>query len=469
MFRHNIYKCLEEKIAMNRDYVYHESTTSICPKCLSRIPAKVIFRENSVYLSKYCKEHGEQEELLETDKEYYLARRDYDKPGTISRTQTKISNGCPFDCGLCPEHDQHSCISLIEITNNCDMHCPTCYANGGKGEFLTLNKISRMADFLIESEGGEAEIIQISGGEPTTHPQIIDIIRLLRGKNIRYVMLNTNGIRIAEDETLVQELSQFKGKFEIYLQFDGFGKKANLHLRGKNLVGVKLRAIENLRKHNIPITLVTTVKKGINEDEISKIIEYAMKTSGIRGVNFQPIAYFGRNSDIKTKDRVTLSGIIKLIEQQMPSTFMKGDIIPLPCNVERVAVSYLVRSSKGKFVPITRHVKVKSYLPLIDNTFAFDADRILKSNAKEVLTPSGCCSCINFIKDIKSIIPLSFALKSKEEKLKYVDENTFRISITSFIDVFNFDVKSMQKECVHIITPGLKKIPFSAYNMFYRK
>ncbi|EKE06484.1 MAG: hypothetical protein ACD_18C00347G0009 [uncultured bacterium] len=454
---------------MDRNYIYHESTTSICPKCLKVIPTKIVIKDEKVFLHKFCKEHGLQEELFEENVEYHLSKREFDKPGTPCKTQTITEKGCPFDCGLCPQHDQHTCIALIEVTNKCNLGCPTCYANSGKGEPLAVAKISEMLDFLVDSEGGESEILQISGGEPTVHPEIIEIIKTAREKKIKYIMLNTNGIRIAEDEEFVKELSQFKGKFEVYLQFDGFDKSTYTHLRGRDLLETKLKAIENLRKYEIPITLVTTLDKGYNDDQIGKIIEFGTETKGIRGINFQPVTYFGRLREINTKNRLTLSGVIKKIEEQAPDLFQKGDIIPLPCNVERVAVTYMVKSDKKKFVPITRKIKVKSYLPLIDNTFAFDADRILKEKSNEVFSGIGGCNCTNFIKDVKNIIPASFLLKSQEEKIKYIDENTFRISVTSFIDVYNFDMKSMQKECVHIITPELKKIPFSAYNMFHRK
>jgi 7,8-dihydro-6-hydroxymethylpterin dimethyltransferase len=478
---------------MERDYIYDSPTTSLCPKCMKQVPAKIILQKNAVYIRKTCETHGEQKELLEEDAEYHKSKKEFDKPGTISKTQTKIRNGCPFDCGLCTDHDQHTCIALIEVTNNCNLKCPTCYARSGDGEFLSLNTINRMMDFLIETEGGEAEILQISGGEPTLHPDIIKIIELARTKKIRYIMLNTNGIRIAEDEAFAKALGAFKGRFEVYLQFDGFSGKIYSRLRGKDVSKLKLKAIENLRKNNIPITLVSTIQKGVNEDEIGKIIQFGMDTSCIRGVNFQPVAYFGRGTFKNANDRITLSGMVRRIEQQLPKVFQKGDLVPLPCNVERVSVTYMVRSEKNltnpqsandtknklnansvmkannTFVPITRDIKIKSYLPLIDNTFAFDADRLLRKQTKALLTGSGACNCMGFIKDITKIIPLSYALKSEQEKLDYLNDNTFRISITSFIDAYNFDLKSMQKECVHIITPDLKKIPFSAYNMIYRK
>jgi len=282
-------------------------------------------------------------------------------------------------------------------------------------------------------------------------------------------MLNTNGLRIAKEEGFARELSKFEGEFEVYLQFDGFRPETYSRLRGKNLSRIKLQAIEYLKKYNIPITLVTTVEKGVNDNEIGKIIQFAIKTEGIRGVNFQPVAYFGRVKEVDTANRLTLSGIIRRIEQQAPDLFRKGDIVPLPCNVERVAVTYMTRSKNGKFIPLTRDIKFKNYLPFIDNTFAFDVTKVLEDSTKELCDDAGCCSCMQFATDISKNFPLDFLLKTKKEKKEYIDKNTFRVSITSFIDIYNFDIKSMQKECVHVITPDLLKIPFSSYNMFYRK
>lgn len=453
---------------MDRDYILHESTTSICSFCLKTIPAKIVIKDSSLYLQKRCDEHGEQFELFEENLEYHLKKRLYDKPGTISKTQTALDKGCPYDCGLCPDHDQHSCISLIEITSNCNLNCPLCFAESNEGVHLPFEQIEKMIDFVIDAEGGEAEIIQISGGEPTTHPQIIEIIEMIRSKNIRYLMLNTNGLRFLNDVNFVEKISTFKGGFEIYLQFDSFKAETYKKMRGKDLSIEKKKIVDILSEYEIPTTLVTTVAKGINHQEIGKIIKYGIKTNSVRGVNLQPMARFGRYSDENFKP-ITLSGVIMEIEDQYPEVFEKGDIIPLPCNVERVAVSYLAKNSKGKYTPVTRNIDVKSFLPLIDNTFAFDADRILKKRSSEKRKGLTACNCFDFLDGIKSIVPASFAFKSKEEKLKYINKNTFRVSVSSFIDRYNFDQKSMMKECVHVVTPDYKRIPFSAYNMVYRK
>jgi uncharacterized radical SAM superfamily Fe-S cluster-containing enzyme len=262
-------------------------------------------------------------------------------------------------------------------------------------------------------------------------------------------------------------LGKFKGNFEIYLQFDGFDEKIHKKLRGKDLKDIKKKAIQNLSKHEIPITLVSTIERGINDNEIGRIVEFGLGEEFIRGINFQPICFSGRLNEHDVKKRITITGILKKIEEQTEEKILVNDFVPLPCNVERVAINYLYRSGK-EFMPLARGLDIKKYIPFIDNTFNFDADNILEKIKNK---PSGYlgCNCFSFLNDMRKIIPKEFILKTKEKKIEHVNQNTFRISVTSFPDAYNFDIKSMQKECVHIITPNLKKIPFSAYNMVHRK
>ena len=451
----------------DRKYIYAGYTQSFCHECGKLIPAKIIYQDESVYILKNCNIHGEIKELYEEDKSYHLRKSQYDKPGTKPKTETTIKNGCPFDCGICPAHDQHSCIGLIEITSKCDLNCSVCYANSGDEHHLSLEQIEKMMKFYMETEDNNAEILQISGGEPTTHPDIIDIIRIAKGIGFKYVMLNTNGVRIAQDEEFVKSISQFLGGFEIYLQFDGMNDDVYEKLRGVKLAKIKEKAIANLTKYKIPTTLVCTVEKDINDKDISEILGYAMATKYLRGVNFQPVAFFGRAKNRNTADRITLSGVLKRIQKQTNGMIKSSDFIPLPCNTERVAITYLLKG-KGGFIPVTRDEDFANYTSYINNTFMFTVEDVLKNAKDSLLNPFKMCKCLDFMKVINKYVPKDFVIKSKEERMDFVDENTFRISVSSFVDMYNFDVKSMQKECVYVITKDLKRIPFSAYNMLYR-
>ena len=162
-----------------------------------------------------------------------------------------------------------------------------------------------------------------------------------------------------------------------------------------------------------------------------------------------------------------MTGIINNIEKQTNGMIKNNDFIPLPCDVDRVAFTYLYRQG-DEFIPLVRNINFKEYLPIIRNTFKFNPEDLLKDIAENIFAGS-CCNLKDLFGKLKPIIPSNFLAKSKQEKINYVSENTFRISITSFVDAYNFDLKSMKKECVHVLTPDLQKIPFSAYNMIHRK
>lgn len=452
---------------MLRDYVYHAQTRSFCSRCHTLCDAKIIIKNGSAYLLKTCLEHGEELALFEEDASYLLDKHRYDKPGNRLKPDTRVERGCPYDCGLCPDHDQHTCIGLIEITHDCDLGCPVCYAGSGDGAPLDLERIGAMMDFYKAREGGKPEILQIGGGEPTTHPDIEAILTLAKKKRFKYVMLNTNGLRLAEDPGFARFLKTLTPGFEVYLQFDGLTERAYRKLRGRDLLGIKRAAIESLRAAGVPMTLVATIARDVNDDQIGEIVRFGTASDFVRGVNFQPMAYVGRGDEAGVANRTTLSGIRRAIEVQTGGLFKKEDIVPLPCDVDRVAVTYAIKQGES-YVPVTSRIRVENYLELIDNTMDFRAEDLVKNAVGRSITRGIGCDCLRLKDEIGAVLPAGYLTWSSAERADFIDRNTFRITISSFIDWYNFDAKSVRKECVHVITPDLKRIPFSAYNMIHR-
>ena len=185
----------------------------MCPHCLARLDGKIIAREGRVYLSRHCPEHGPQLDLLEEDRDYFQARDLYTKPATSGGIQTALRHQCPFDCGLCPNHEQHTCIALIEITGACDLNCPVCYADGHDPSMLPLDTFRRMLDFVIETEGGALDILQLSGGEPSLHPELEAMITFARARGVKFVLLNTNGLRLGREPEFRDMLAGFPDRF----------------------------------------------------------------------------------------------------------------------------------------------------------------------------------------------------------------------------------------------------------------
>ncbi len=273
-----------------RPHIFYEFTRALCSKCLKTVDAKIIFQDEKVYMLKHCFEHGEEKVLIATDIAYFKSQKDYYKPGDQCDVfSTETINGCPHDCGICPDHEQHACLSIVEITDKCNLSCPVCFAGSDPTrEHKSIEEIEAMFDTICRHEI-EPDVVQISGGEPTIHPDFFEILDRAKKRPFRYLMVNTNGIKIAEDESFAKRLANYQPNFEIYLQFDSFNSDYLKKLRGADLTKIRMKAIENLNKYNISTTLVIVVEKCQNDHEIGKILEFASRQPCIRGVTFQPV------------------------------------------------------------------------------------------------------------------------------------------------------------------------------------
>ena len=446
-----------------RKYTYYDDTISLCPECLKRIDAKIVFEDNKVFMLKRCPEHGNSKVLIADDIEYYKNIRNYNKPSeTPYKFNTKTHYGCPYDCGLCPDHEQHSCLTIIEITDRCNLTCPTCYAGSSPthGRHRTLEEIKKMLDTIVENEK-EPDVVQISGGEPTLHPQFFEILDYAKSLPIKHLMINTNGIEIAKDFEFATRLKSYSPDFEIYLQFDSFKEEALFSLRGANLKKIREKAIENLNKLNLSTTLVVTLQKGLNDDEMGEIIAYALKQKCVRGVTFQPTQIAGRLENFnQDTDRITLTEVRRKILEQT-KIFNSDDLIPVPCNPDALVMGYVLKL-QGSYIPLTRYVNPKDLLDNSKNTIVYEQDEELHQKMFEIFS-TGISTDKASSKLHSLLCCLPFV---KAPKLNY--DNLFRVIIMQFIDAYNFDVRAIKKSCVHIVNKDNKIIPFETMNLFYR-
>ncbi|MGX4588115.1 radical SAM protein [Paenibacillus chitinolyticus] len=448
----------------NRPYLFYELTNSICSQCLRKVEAKVIIEDENVYLLKYCGRHGREKVLISDDAEYYKRCREFLKPAEMPQHwNTPIKYGCPYDCGLCPDHEQHSCLTLLEITDKCNLQCPICYAESSpkRETWRSLEQIGTMLDAIVRNEE-EPDIVQISGGEPTIHPQFFEILDLAKTKPIKHLMVNTNGLRIAQDREFVRKLSRYMPGFELYLQFDSFEEGALRELRGADLRDVRRRAIEHLNEFNISTTLVVTLKKGLNDSEVGDIIRYGLQQRAVRGVTFQPVQVAGRTEAFDpAKDRLTLSEVRRMIIEQS-GIFQPEDIIPVPCHPDCLAMGYALKLG-GQALPLTGMIDPQILLEGGRNTIVFEQDQTLKDQVFDLFsTAHSPESSALSLKNLLCCLP-SVAVP---EHIGY--DNVFRVLIMQFLDPYNFDVRSVKKSCVHIAHPDGRIIPFDTYNLFYR-
>jgi uncharacterized radical SAM superfamily Fe-S cluster-containing enzyme len=445
-------------------YVFFGQTTSLCDECFALVPAKIVIEEGQVFYLKRCKTHGPRKVLVSTDAPYWRLCYDYLKPGDRPRfLQTDTERGCPYDCGLCPDHEQHSCLALIDVNEACNLTCPVCFSDSSPQRSLhrPLAEIERLMDSLVESEG-EPDLLQLSGGEPTIHPEILEIIAAAKRRPIRHVMLNTNGIRIAEDSEFVAQLAEFRPGFEVYLQFDSLRAEAHLNLRGADLTRIRRQALEALEQTGISTTLVVVVKQGVNDDELPAIIDFALQWKCVRGVVFQPVQDAGRNDGFDpSTNRFPLSAIRRRIVDS-GGPFGEGDIIPLPCNPESIAIGYALRKG-SKVAPVTSFFPRAMLVEALPNAITFEKYPDLHEQVLKFFSLATAeCNNENKLAELLCCLP-EVPLPSG---LGY--EDTFRIVIVEFMDAHNFCISRVKRSCIHFVTPEGKIIPFETYNLFYR-
>ena len=444
------------------DYIFYELTRSICPECRRVIDAQILLRAGKVYMRKRCPEHGQFEALIYGDAQAYTSLSRFNKPGTIPLAfTTAIEHGCPHDCGLCPDHQQHACLGIIEVNSACNMACPLCFADAGAGFNLTLAEVESILDHFVATEGNP-EVVQFSGGEPSIHPDIIAMLRAAKVRNIRHVMLNTNGKRIANDDAFLAELADVHPA--IYFQFDGFDRETYRTLRGEpDILPEKLRALDRLAQFGLSAVLVPAIERGVNEHEVGSIVRFALDHPAVRGINFQPAFRAQRHIPADPLQRMTIPDVLGLIEAQTGGLFTVSDFVPVPCcfpTCNAVTYAYVEGDT---VVPLPRVLNVEDYLDYLTNRITPDLDGEIQA-ALEGLWSS---SAVPGSEKLTSQFALSCAacgLPDGGLDLGALASRVFMMMLQDFMDPWTFNQKNVMKCCKEFLLPDGKQIPFCAYN-----
>ena len=448
------------RLKEDADHVFYELTRSICPDCRRVIDAHVLLRDNKVVMRKRCPEHGVFEGVVYGDAEAYVRNARFNKPGTIPLAfNHEVRDGCPHDCGLCPDHQQHVCLGIIEVNSACNMDCPLCFADAGGGFNLTLEEVEEILDDVVRTEGG-MEVVQFSGGEPTIHPQIIAMLRAAKQRPIHHVMLNTNGKRIANDDAFLAELADIRPA--IYLQFDGFEERTYAALRGEpNILPEKLRALDRLADIGCTVILVPAVERGINEHELGRIIDFGINHPAVFGVNFQPAFHAGRHPGHDPLQRLTIPDLLRHIEEQTDQRFMVSDFVPVPCCFPTCnSVTYAIVDG-DTVVPLPRILDVDDTLDYITNRVMPDWDAATRKALEGLWSSSAVPGSDKAGQDL-ALSCASCDLGALE--LGTIADHVFMVMLQVFMDPWTFNQKNLMKCCKEILLPDGHQVPFCAYN-----
>lgn len=486
-----------------------EETISICPECLKNIPADIIEKNGKILLSKKCSAHGDFEDIYWSDPVLYKKYKKFAQNGTgVTNPNTKSKNDCPANCGLCSEHKTGTLLANLDLTNRCNQKCPFCFANSAVAGYLyepNFQQIKKMMETLRNEKPVPCEAIQFSGGEPTLYPDLIKVIKLAKKMGFAQIQIASNGVKESQNLSFCKEMAK-AGLDTVYFQFDGLNKETYVKIRGYNALPVKMKAMENFRLSGLnSIVLVPTIVKGINDDQIGDIINFAKKNSDIvKGVNFQPVSFSGRIDKKKlTKERITIPNVLELIEKQTNGQILKKDFYPIPSIVpfsyfteawkKSPQVKFTVHPHCGaatyvfiknnELMPITRFIDVEKFFDLINRAIPDFAnhgvinritnnDKIDKAaiiaklinHLPEVLIPGTYSEGLSIINNIADVIR-----SGSSPDLRKFHRGALFIGIMHFMDPYNFDIKRVKRCGIHYVTPNMKIIPFCSYNIFHRE
>lgn len=339
-----------------------DRTESVCPECLVRVPALRVARGRDIYLRKECPEHGLFEAILWRGEPAFETWVRPKISGPPESPLTSIEGGCPYDCGLCPDHRQQPCCVLIEVTQRCDLGCRVCFADAGARPTADAAIPVIGAWYRRLLDAGGPYNIQLSGGEPCVRDDLPEIIALGRSLGFPFFQVNTNGLRLAGDPTYVKALKQ-AGLSTVFLQFDGTRDEIHERLRGIALLGHKMQAIAHCAENDLGVVLVPTLVPGVNTDDIGRIVELAFRLlPTVRGVHFQPISYFGRfPQPPRDEDRITIPEVLRSIEVQTGGRIRSTSF--RPCSGENAHCSFhgsFVLMPDGMVIAVTKHDAEKS-------------------------------------------------------------------------------------------------------------
>lgn len=477
---------------------YSKMTKSLCPHCMKVIEARVFEKDGKILITKRCSDHGSFEDVYWSDAAQFKRFAGYHAEGDPienPQTQSESKGGCPQDCGLCDKHQTRTMLANVDVTNRCNQNCPICFANSATAGYLyepSLEKIREILEMLRNQKPVPVSAIQFSGGEPTVHPKIVEIISMAKEMGFEAVIIASNGVRIAEDINFAKRM-QDAGLRAVYLQFDGITPEPYIQARGYNALPMKQKAVENLREIKMATVLVPTVVKGVNDGQLGGIIDYGMKNlSSVKGVNFQPVAFTGRieNSELRSR-RITVPDVMRLVEEQTDGRIHKDDWLPVPALaplddlLEKVTKKSWLRSSvhahcgaglfifekDGDYVPLSRFMDLGEARRIILDALkeSDDGNLGLARTAKLVLDLAGTVD----MKDAPSYFDwkdlAKHAVFGSGDVSETLKRNGMFIGCMHFMDPYNFDVERVERCCIHYATPDMRLIPFCAYNTLHRE
>jgi uncharacterized radical SAM superfamily Fe-S cluster-containing enzyme len=467
----------------------HRYVNAFCPRCdhtdltaVARLSGRLTIRDDTVWLERGCPRHGLITTLYDENAEILRYLEQWTAP-TKQHTPDVRGNFAPIPGayldGLPEMQTQHTCILLTDLSDSCNLRCPTCFAGSSPAieTVVPLADVLAALDTRLERENQRLDVLMLSGGEPTIYPHLADLLAEVTARPVVRTLVNTNGLRIAGDDALLDLLTQHRDRVEVYLQYDGVGERAHRHHRGADLRRLKERAIDRLSERGIFTTLTMTAALDVNDDEIGAVVKRALDTPYVGGVCIQPQFGSGRSGRIDENRRLTHTGVLARLGPQTGDLVTWRDLTALPCSHPHCcSVSYLLRDDSGAWRSLTALIGTDRLLSLLDLAPDLIANRIADSDLPTGLRAAVRNSLLGLLSEqsslshpriadlwqdictacdlgIATLATLASPLPGGRIRLRrMLAERVKRITIKPFMDLATMIEERLTQCCVHVST-----------------
>ncbi|WP_422745147.1 radical SAM protein [Mycobacterium sp. WMMD1722] len=468
----------------------HRYVTAFCPRChdeaperplaeVERLSGRLVERDGRIWLERGCRRHGVVCTLYDEDPEILRYLEEWTAP-TKTHTPDVAGNFDPVPMaylrGLPEMQTQHTCILLQDIAETCNLRCPTCFTDSSPDlrNVVPVAAVLASVDQRLIRENGRLDVVMLSGGEPTLHPALPELLAELTARPITRILLNTNGLRLATDDDLLELLSSHRERVEVYLQYDGISEAAHRHHRGGDLRRMKSEVLRRLSSREIFTTLVMATALGVNDGEIGQMVQLALDTPFVGGITIQPQFGSGRSAMIDPLQRLTHTGVLHRLGPQTDGAVTWRDLTALPCSHPHCcSVGYLIRDDNDQWRSLVSLIgtdTLKARLGLVSNRIAdTELPQQLRVAVQESLLgllseqsslshpaigdiwKTICQSCDLGMSTLLTLA--SSALPGRRRKLRrLLGERVVRITVKPFMDMSTMIEERLVQCCVHVGT-----------------
>lgn len=449
------------------------ATTSLCGRCKRSVPATLVEVDGRVVMRKTCPEHGDQEGLVSSDVAWWRATMAMDVSAVAPANARPVARGCPFDCGPCTAHQQQVHLPIVPITSSCDLDCPICYTHNKNGGAWHLDDagIDAIVRHVVAASPGKP-IINLTGGEPTRHPDLIRIVERCRAAGIRRVTISTHGLRFLRDEELAKRLAELEAR--VVLSFDSFDEATNKAMLGGTFARGKLAVLDVLERYGLDTTLLPVLARGHNDHELGKFVALALSRDVVRSLELHTMTFTGQGGvGFDRRARYDTIDVLRDVEAQTEGLLRVNDFVPSPtAHALCYQCAYLLRTDAG-WVPFTRFMARSElrdllrgglYLepgPAVEGLLADVLDRLFASDRPDRDT---------LLKALRGLVDDVFDPSvDTYERMRRAEGRTKAVYLHAHMDEETFDTDRLRLCPVGIREADGTNVPSCAYNVVYRE